>query len=112
MLPAPPGVVFRGRDVLVNGCGPVGLVIAQIALALGAAAVVQVAQVRLEVGAQPRAVLPLERPQLVAFGTVADLAGRGVTHLALEASSHGLDQRLVAAALRRRGYRVAVARVW
>ena len=36
------GYAVTGQYVLVNGCGPVGLVIAQIALALGAAAVVAV----------------------------------------------------------------------
>ena len=36
------GYAVAGQYVLVNGCGPVGLVIAQIALALGAAAVVAV----------------------------------------------------------------------
>jgi threonine 3-dehydrogenase len=36
------GNAVAGQYVLVNGCGPVGLVIAQIALALGAAAVVAV----------------------------------------------------------------------
>jgi len=36
------GYAVAGQHVLINGCGPVGLVTAQIALALGAAAVVAV----------------------------------------------------------------------
>ncbi len=63
------GYAVAGQSVLVNGCGPVGLVTAQIALAMGAAHVVAV---------EPN---PFRRKQAESIGaTVIDPHGDVVSH--------------------------------